>query len=544
MKTLRQLREAKKDKDKDRESDDEAIHLSKFDPRFGNAWPSDKKAPPILMLQRKAIRVYPDHQKVALYYAPAIDGYVSIPFGTKGVGIPGALEEEKKIYPTDPLSDRGVRTSKTPPKKPFLGGNFKNWQYDTPLDKPRSVAGTSSANNTTSTSASSAVGGRPATTRRIGIVRTSKNDPMKSINAATSGKTPEEIQKDKDAKISKAMQTAKRFAAAGLDFHGNKLEKGDVLGQQKAHNLIQHNVNRLGRLNPVAGRKLANAVELQQAKQYNKYAAKKERWNASKLMNNTDKWATDDGAQNLGHLAGHAALRTAQGVGWLGKKAYDAFTKKKPKGFLGASLSPRTRQKLIAQNQGHSVNEFAPAVPILTAAAPAIGTAVRVGGGVLAKKVAPRIGKALASGGVAGKVAGWGKKALTALGLTAGADALMKGLGGGSSSTEPNRKIPDRDYESKLQIKTSTPQKTTSHYIKSPTEYTRPQSRIPVMEQIRKRNTQIQINEDVFDINTTTINKILYVHKKLNEENRARFATMLNESPESFRKAVNFALQY
>jgi hypothetical protein len=61
-------------------------YLSKHDPRFGSKWPTDKEAPQIIILKRKAIRVFPDNAKVALYYAQGIDKYISIPFGEIGVG--------------------------------------------------------------------------------------------------------------------------------------------------------------------------------------------------------------------------------------------------------------------------------------------------------------------------------------------------------------------------------------------------------------------------------------------------------------------------
>jgi hypothetical protein len=61
-------------------------YLSKFDPRFNKGFPSDKEAPQIIILKRKAIRVFPDNAKVALYYAQGIDKYISIPFGEIGVG--------------------------------------------------------------------------------------------------------------------------------------------------------------------------------------------------------------------------------------------------------------------------------------------------------------------------------------------------------------------------------------------------------------------------------------------------------------------------
>lgn len=61
-------------------------YLTKFDPRFDrNA--SERDLPYIIVLKRKAIRVYPDNQKVGLYYSQALDRYVSIPWDKAGVGI-------------------------------------------------------------------------------------------------------------------------------------------------------------------------------------------------------------------------------------------------------------------------------------------------------------------------------------------------------------------------------------------------------------------------------------------------------------------------
>lgn len=62
-------------------------YLSKFDPRFKSGFPSDKDIPSVLILKRKAIRVYPDNQKVALYYSQALDKYVTIPFSDIQTGI-------------------------------------------------------------------------------------------------------------------------------------------------------------------------------------------------------------------------------------------------------------------------------------------------------------------------------------------------------------------------------------------------------------------------------------------------------------------------
>lgn len=63
------------------------------DRRFGRGYPSQKDMPSVLLLKRKAIRVFPDGQKVGLYYAQAIDKYVTIPFSEIGIHEESELNE-------------------------------------------------------------------------------------------------------------------------------------------------------------------------------------------------------------------------------------------------------------------------------------------------------------------------------------------------------------------------------------------------------------------------------------------------------------------
>ncbi len=72
-----------------------ADYLSKFDPRIkpGYNENTDRQIPAVLILRRKAIRIYPDNQKVALYYSQALDQYVTIPFGIEGASGPARLRE-------------------------------------------------------------------------------------------------------------------------------------------------------------------------------------------------------------------------------------------------------------------------------------------------------------------------------------------------------------------------------------------------------------------------------------------------------------------
>jgi len=77
---------------------------SKFDPRYKAGWPTDKEMPSVLILKRKAIRVYPDNQKVALYYSQALDKYVTIPYNDIQMGLneakkPEKDDEKKRYFP-------------------------------------------------------------------------------------------------------------------------------------------------------------------------------------------------------------------------------------------------------------------------------------------------------------------------------------------------------------------------------------------------------------------------------------------------------------
>lgn len=61
---------------------------------------SDKEVPNIIILRRKSYKIYPEGQKIGLYYSSALDRFVSIPFGPKGQYVAEAAEDEPK--PLDP----------------------------------------------------------------------------------------------------------------------------------------------------------------------------------------------------------------------------------------------------------------------------------------------------------------------------------------------------------------------------------------------------------------------------------------------------------
>lgn len=65
--------------------------------------------PSIVVLKRKAVRVYPGGQQVGLYYSQQLDKYVTIPFGEAGIAEEVDLEEQKNTNPNSPGRVRNPR---------------------------------------------------------------------------------------------------------------------------------------------------------------------------------------------------------------------------------------------------------------------------------------------------------------------------------------------------------------------------------------------------------------------------------------------------
>jgi hypothetical protein len=65
---------------------------------------NELKDPPfVLMLKRKAIRLYPNNTKIALYYNQKLDKYFSVPYGTK---IDAPLQAEETEYFEESVMDQ------------------------------------------------------------------------------------------------------------------------------------------------------------------------------------------------------------------------------------------------------------------------------------------------------------------------------------------------------------------------------------------------------------------------------------------------------
>ena len=85
--------------------------------------------PPILILKRRAIRVFPDGQKVALYWADRINKYISVPYQSTGIS-------EAVHFPNlDSISDPKLKRKATA----ALGDSEEEEKEDTPSPKQEPI---------------------------------------------------------------------------------------------------------------------------------------------------------------------------------------------------------------------------------------------------------------------------------------------------------------------------------------------------------------------------------------------------------------------
>lgn len=84
-------------------------------------FPNDRMMPSVLIMKRKAIRIYPDNQKVALYYIQALDKYVTIPFGNV-LSVNEEKKNKKKFY----IDERGIKRRAMDTKHP----DYIEWEKE------------------------------------------------------------------------------------------------------------------------------------------------------------------------------------------------------------------------------------------------------------------------------------------------------------------------------------------------------------------------------------------------------------------------------
>jgi hypothetical protein len=493
-------------------------HLSKYDPRFKDNV-SDKDMPVVIILKRKAIRVYPDNQKVALYYSQALDKYVTIPFGPNT----GSLNEDKKYIRVDDEDDLryATRTQTITKKKKLTPEQEADFAARKKNIKLRMIAARKQKTD---------------------------NPSISSMNRKTAknwlGKLKSDIANipTKEKTVTKRVDLYKQAPS--------QLQSPEEYGRlQKS---LSQNIG-AGDINPLVGA----AVKLGVRHGYK---------SAQKKAAVTTPSITESFRQKLNSLKEQSAISSfthgfAQGVTGGAERENDVADIQKAQIQSSERKHRRSSKAKVDSEEASKVvetlkKERAAAVAANPTAA-TIGTGVGaatalVGGLGAAKLAATGIKKATSKFGNAGrqKVNKRRRAADAALGLAAG---LGGGAGGGKGGTAAER-LP-RAQASEFSLKPTldnAQQRAVSSGVDDPVAirrqtaalYKTNESVINTFKRISKNN---QLNESVININGTSVminkiiaSKIVETYDSLNAKNKKKMINMMNESADSFKKIVNF----
>jgi hypothetical protein len=467
-------------------------YLSKIDSRDNPKYPSDTKIPAVMTMRRKAIRNYPDNQKVALYYIQAIDKYITIPWSENEIGIPMVREA---VNDKDELHKRYINSIKaTLSDDESPEGEAKKARYAQHateiLKRIKQKHGEKAA----------------AETRGAGI------GVGKQI-----GKQKETVQKWENTR--------------GLKNPGTGWESiGHLIGQAIASPVAaiarkraSSKLTQMTTLSPTGTIKENSEIRNRFEKNLNQI--KEEDSTLKSLIPGYDAYQSYKKGNYLG-AAGNLALDAATiGAGAL-------------TGGLGAAAIRGGVSGFKALRYGKA--------GLKGAAAAAKKGATRSLGWKLAKKIGGGLRKVGA--GTAGLAAG----------LAAGGSGGSGSAAAGRSSLGPSRARQIEFSGNRLAGgKTVTAGDSGRFSVTSQGGFSSPaqeidyrrrlmqtQENTDTLSQLKNNNTTIMINEEPVFINKNTAKQILKVYRTLNEENRIKFESMLNENTKSFKQAVNFALRH
>lgn len=502
-------------------------------------FPNEKQIPPVLIMKRKGIRIYPDNQKVALYYIQALDKYVTIPFGN----VLSVNEDQLDELSQGKLLDYASAASADYVKQ--------KKKVDASVDKKTGIIGDKEA-------------------------RLKRDNRSKGLTTAFKKVNENELVTE----VSKELATRAFVKRAGqvADYgdddslegakkrvqNAAKLDRQDIL-MRKTHGARY----KAGTENPVTGGELnhvrpwagddawreAGAMAVQHIKNTKK--AKQAVVNdtsRTKLANTRQKPGIDPiqgGWEGVGDLA----VRGVAGVAKLAYKGVHKVANKawtsKPKALDENEIRSRfkaSRQQQLDEN------------PLIALAARGVAAA------------APRVAGAVVNGV---RTAG---SATSRLLRKAGTN-IKKRIPTAVTNSLSNNQNPQNNSDTDLGVPQSTVQakefsgdrmagqgRSISGQRKTPTatqqgDFTSPTQNIAYrrsmvtsmneqIELLRKsvehnvQETTLIAGKDTFKINNTTAKKLLEVYDSVNKKNKAKMADMLSESKESFEKIVNFANEY
>ena len=492
-------------------------YLSKTDTRFDMNYPTDRELPQIIILKRKAIRVYPDSQKIGLYYSQALDRYVSIPFGPGIATMSEAMSPQdyydkvvRKTYHPDDLEDDGTKKRK---KK------FNNNEY---------LAKQAAANLNVETGLLMSRGEGPRKLRRI--TATTLRDKV------VSGEVP--ISHAIGAVVGAGLGGAAAVAAHGVRDTIRRLRKPAPTPPAPTPVPVPESAPA-----PVGGLKFPVRESFKKivlAKRQIKEVTKDEVTDFVKDM--TPVFGTIRSGErafdsyhkgDYGQAALHAGLTALSGAGDVAL-ATGAGT------IVGVGL-----KGLAAKGAGVLAKNVASKTAAKAAGVEAGGTAAKAVGGTAAKAVAVGAGaKAASTGAKKGIMSRIGGK------LATGAAATGAALGSGGSSSTPESDTTLRPAEFGMKVTTNKPVSGNVDHTAYAQRLRNMSRDFMVTEQLqyvydnKLPKYDININGNTITISSTIAEKVLNLHNSLSEENKQKMDNMLNEGNlDSFKKIISFAIR-
>lgn len=402
--------------------------------------------PSILVLKRKAIRVYPGGQNVGLYYSQQLDRYVAVPFAGRDTadtkGILNMMEESELNEISDAL------------------------RYKT-------YAG------------------------RVAKARNSV-DPDEQIDH-----------------VRKAMKTAVQTVARGSAKGGIKKGIGDWRVMQ-AHADAEYEKNYGKKPNSQSPKKKSGKMKFRMTKG--------QKWNE---LDKKARGTGTFGGDLVNNLSSGRPTPIAHAIGAMIYRKMNPTTPKMPKGVkLEEQLEHMTEEQL--QEYLNFVAQGALALARSGIGRAAIGGAMKLGrralvaGKNLGKKI-KRTGKraAIRAARNARNNSGGGSQTADQAGDNS---PSIKGVGYGGPSQE--RLKPRRSFDDDRARRANRAMADQG------------------VQQYQQVKEQIDLDGNLFEINSSVAQKVVSVYQSLNEQNRQKMVEKMNESAESLNKVISFAIRH
>jgi len=509
-------------------------HLSAYDKKMNKNKNVDKELPTVIILKRKAIRVYPDNQKIALYYSQALDRYISIPYGPKGEALGMTMNEsiDTKVNPQDsnkiPSANPKSPSEREMKKDVDTGDILKMMKKNEPVN-PRMNFAPSADPKMRIDEVTRGVGGSPVqgsvldrirrqkekdknTTDLRGLVKvrtpsgaslTTPNQKRELPNAfkeLRAGSSPEQVyQKIRDVGLTPghekvAMAAAK--ARVGIE-KGKSALKG-ALGLKEQSSFKKH-------LSVIREERLEEGETWDNVKDFAKsmvpgvdaYNAYKE----GRYLDAAGNIALDAATIGAGIATGGVGAAAIRGAA-AGAKALKAGKNVSKSARIAQAVAKRSKGWKAARAIGRGAKALAKGV---AGAASAVSTDLN-----LDKLWKPTDPQGIKFGQVPVKVGG---------------DQPNNPLGRGGISTFTANMTRGNPYGSNIN-----------------------ESNLSIIKSLSKSKSlteqSLTFGENSVTINKGTAKKVMKVYNSLNESNKKKMESMLSESASSFKKAIQFAVRH